>query len=80
MGKLRLRSNQINEAVSFYRQAISLNPESTEAMLNIGVFYANNNQLDKALEIWRKALSIDPDNRQIKENIYKAKELLRAVK
>lgn len=61
----------------YFKEVLRLGPKSEEAMLNIGVFYANQGQFNKAIEIWQEALNKNPDNKVIRENIDKARELLR---
>lgn len=61
----------------YFKEVLRSDSKSKEAMLNIGVFYANQGQLNKAIDIWQEALNNNPDNKIIRENIDKAKELLR---
>jgi Flp pilus assembly protein TadD len=61
----------------YFKEALRLGSKSAETMLNIGVFYANQGWLNKAIEIWQEALNKNPDNKIIKENIDKARRLLR---
>jgi len=64
------------QAGYYFSELLKLGPKSQEAMLNLGIFYANHGQLNKAVEIWEKSLSNAPDNKIIKENIEKAQQLL----
>lgn len=65
------------EADYYFSEALKSGSRSAEAMFNIGIFYANRGQLNKAIEIWQEGLRNAPDNKIIKENIDRAKELLR---
>ncbi|MDP2946155.1 MAG: hypothetical protein Q8N61_01720, partial [bacterium] len=65
-----------NKAFYYFNEALRLDAKSEEAMLNMGIFYANHNQLNKAIEIWQEGLNKNPNSTIIKENIDRAKELL----
>lgn len=61
----------------YFSELSKFGPKSQDTMLNVGIFYANRGQLNKAIEIWQEGLRNAPDNKIIKENIDRAKELLR---
>lgn len=49
-------------ALSLFRNALNLKPQSTEAYYSIGMFYQDNNQPDKALKTYHDLLEkADPD-------------------
>ena len=64
----------------YFKEVLRSGSKSAETMLNIGVFYANQGQFNKAIEIWQEALYKSPGNKIIKENIERAKELLRKAR
>lgn len=47
-------------ALQYYDNALRVDPKSTEAMYNKGLFYQNNNELNKAIEEYTAILKIDP--------------------
>jgi tetratricopeptide (TPR) repeat protein len=61
----------------YFSELLKIGLKSQEAMLNIGIFYANHGQLNKAIEFWQEGLRNAPGNKILKENIDRAKELLR---
>jgi Tfp pilus assembly protein PilF len=63
------------KALRCFKEALRLDPKSEEAMLNLGVFYANNGQLDSAISIWRQALDYNPNNKSIRQNLDMARQL-----
>ena len=53
---------QHEEAIREYRRALSSNPNSDEALFQIGQVYNHIGLFDKALEEFQKALAINPNN------------------
>ncbi len=51
----------IDSAVIYYKQALQLNPEFTEAWHNLGLCYVERKDRPRALEAFSKALKYNPD-------------------
>jgi tetratricopeptide (TPR) repeat protein len=49
-----------SEAVKYYRKAIKLNPDYTEAFINLGVTYYQLGKYSKAIDAYEKALRLNP--------------------
>jgi tetratricopeptide (TPR) repeat protein len=77
-GVRHYQSGDLEEAIGEYRQAISIDPNYTEAYLNLGVIYKIQGDLDGARGYFEKVLSLDPHGvvgRQAKENLRKLETL-----
>lgn len=77
-GVRHYQSGDLEEAVGEYRQAISIDPNYTEAFLNLGVIYKIQGDVDGARSYFEKALALDPHGvvgRQAKENLRKLEGL-----
>jgi tetratricopeptide (TPR) repeat protein len=73
-GARHYQSGDLEEAISEYRQAISIDSNYAEAYLNLGVIYKIQGDLDGARGYFEKALSIDPHGvvgRSAKDNLRK---------
>lgn len=53
-------SNKLPEAISEYQNALSLNPEFSQAHCNLGLIFNQQHNYAKALSEFRKALAINP--------------------
>lgn len=58
-----------NEAESFYTKALTLKPDYTKAILNLGHLYYMTARYDMAAVNYRKVLYYEPDNLQAKNNL-----------
>lgn len=47
-------------AITYYQNAININPTNTDAYYNLGIYYQENDMLNKAQEAYRKIIEIDP--------------------
>lgn len=56
LGLIFLRHNLIKDAIEQFETAISIDPDSAEALNNLGLAYIMLNQNNKAIQILRKAL------------------------
>ena len=56
-------------AIDYYNNALRIDPKSTEAMYNMGMFYQENNQLNKAIETYTAMLKMDPQNKFANYNL-----------
>jgi len=50
------------EAVKYYQKAIKLNPDFTEAFINLGVAYYQLGKYSKAIDAYEKALQLNPQS------------------
>ena len=62
-------------AESAFKEALTLDANSSDVMKNLGALYANFGDFNKAILIWEKALKIKPDDQELKKNIEHAKNL-----
>jgi tetratricopeptide (TPR) repeat protein len=60
--------NKSSEAMEFYEKAISLNPNSYQALSNKGLLLSNANKLEEALECYNEAIKINRNNASIWSN------------
>jgi tetratricopeptide (TPR) repeat protein len=60
MGDTLRETQRFDEAVHYYKLAMQENPQSAEAMSNIGLVLKAANQLEQAQTIQLKAIGIDP--------------------
>lgn len=49
-----------SEAITYYEQALEIQPTATNVMADLGACYRNTNRVDEALQMWEKALKINP--------------------
>jgi tetratricopeptide (TPR) repeat protein len=61
LGNLHLEQRKFDEAYSYYKVAIELNPKSAEAWHSCGVALANQGKLITSINFFESALSLDPD-------------------
>lgn len=55
-------------AIEYYNSALEINPESVEALQNLGLFYQTTGRIQKAIENYNKAEKIMPDNAIVNYN------------
>ena len=60
---------QWEEAKSYYRQALTLNPTLVEARNNLGTLYVRQQQLTAAIDEFRAAIRIDPNYAMVRNNL-----------
>jgi tetratricopeptide (TPR) repeat protein len=60
---------QSEEAMSFYRQALTLNPTLVEARNNLGALYVRQQQLTAAIDEFREAIRVDPNYAMVRNNL-----------
>jgi hypothetical protein len=61
--------NCIEEAITSYRRAISINPDFAEAHCNLGVLFKELGKLDEAMTCFSKALEMRPDYSEANYNL-----------
>lgn len=62
MGTLRLRANQLNDAVHLFSRAAAAKPDSADALAGLGAALAALDRNDEALACYQKALSLNPEH------------------
>ncbi len=62
LGDSLQRAGQLSEAEEAFIRVLELEPDSFEALYNLGVTYLNQSQLDKAVAQYEKALAKNPDH------------------
>ena len=60
---------QWEEAKSYYRQALTLNPTLVEARNNLGTLYVRQQQLTAAIDEFQAAIRIDPNYAKVRNNL-----------
>jgi len=64
LGREAQKNGRYSQAVFEYRQALRLDPNLTQAYLNLGnIFFYHDKTLGKAREMYSRVLKIDPDNK-----------------
>ncbi len=61
LGEICLRSNRLDEAIEYFKAAISLNQKNEVAWNNIAIAYDRKGATQKSLKAYEKALEINPD-------------------
>ncbi len=69
MGSSATQLGKLDEAITAFQSAISLNPNHANAYYNMGVVLQNLGQHEKAIDKYKKALSIKPDSHEAYYNI-----------
>ena len=54
------RSKKDPVAITYYQNAINIDPTKTDSYYNLGIFYQQNDMLNEAQETYRKLIEIDP--------------------
>jgi tetratricopeptide (TPR) repeat protein len=62
IGSKLLRENNFNEAESYLKEAIELDPLFVDAMDHLGMVYRRQNRLDEAEEMYLRSISINDKN------------------
>jgi tetratricopeptide (TPR) repeat protein len=62
IGSKLLRENSFNEAESYLKEAIELDPLFVDAMDHLGMVYRRQNRLDEAEEMYLRSISINDKN------------------
>ena len=76
LGSALLASERYTEGVPELVRALGLQPSSTLALNNLGLFYAKQNDYGRALDFWNRSLSIDTHQPQIREAAVAARSRL----
>jgi tetratricopeptide (TPR) repeat protein len=76
LGSALLAAQRYTEGVPELVRALGLQPSSTLALNNLGLFYAKQNDYGRALDFWNRSLSIEPRQPQIREAAVAARSRL----
>lgn len=76
LGSALLAAQRYSEGVPELVRALGLQPSSTLALNNLGLFYAKQNDYGRALDFWNRSLSIEPHQPQIREAAMSARSRL----
>jgi predicted AlkP superfamily phosphohydrolase/phosphomutase/Tfp pilus assembly protein PilF len=76
LGSALLAAERYNDGVPELVRALGLQPSSTLALNNLGLFYAKQNDYGRALDFWNRSLSIDAHQPQIREAAMAARSRL----
>lgn len=76
LGSSLLAAERYNEGVPELVRALGLQPSSTLALNNLGLFYANQKDYGRALDFWNRSLSIEPHQPRIREAAVAARSRL----
>ncbi len=76
LGSALLEAERYTEGVPELVRALGLQPSSTLALNNLGLFYAKQNDYGRALDFWNRSLSVDAHQPQIREGAVAARSRL----
>ena len=76
LGSALLEAERYTEGVPELVRALGLQPSSTLALNNLGLFYSKQNDYGRALDYWNRSLSIDAHQPQIREAAVAARSRL----
>jgi predicted AlkP superfamily phosphohydrolase/phosphomutase/Tfp pilus assembly protein PilF len=76
LGSDLLEAERYTEGLPELVRALGLQPSSTLALNNIGLFYSKQNDYGRALDFWNRSLSIDAHQPQIREAAVAARSRL----
>ena len=76
LGSALLEAERYTEGVPELVRALGLQPSSTVALNNLGLFYAKQNDYGRALDFWNRSLSVDAHQPQIREAAVAARSRL----
>jgi tetratricopeptide (TPR) repeat protein len=62
LGNALLRKGRIDEALTEYKRALSVNPRDVETYNNLGIAYKKKGMLNEAIYEFKKVLTIKPDH------------------
>ena len=68
-GNQSFNAQRYDEAITFYKQAIALDPSSIDANYDLGVTYGKKGMLDESIAAYERVLVIDPNHAQAHNNL-----------
>ena len=66
-GSALAQADRYTEGLPELERALTLQPSSTTALNNLGVFYAKKEDYGRALDFWNRSLTIDPRQPSIRQ-------------
>jgi len=76
LGSALVAGQRYTEGVPELVRALGLQPSSTLALNNLGLFYAKQNDYGRALDYWNRSLSIEPHQPRIRDAAVAARSRL----
>lgn len=68
LGSALAQANRYSEGVPELERALGLQPSSTLALNNLGIYYAIRKDYGRALDFWNRSLNIDPRQPEIRKS------------
>jgi len=78
LATLYAQQGAMDLAIRHYVKVTELDAEVIEAHYNLGLAYAMQGKLKQAIAAWEKVLQLDPNHRSARNNIEKAKEMMKS--
>jgi tetratricopeptide (TPR) repeat protein len=72
MAEALARSEQPDEALSYYDKALKYKPDDTEILNNYGLALVGKGKIDEAVTLYDRSLEIDPDSVELLNNLANA--------
>ena len=69
LGFIAIQNGNNNEAIDLIERSITIKPDFTDALINLGVAYNNIGLLNEAVSSYQKALTFKPDNVKALNNL-----------
>lgn len=64
-----IKQGKLNEAKSYYQEAMAIRPQYPEAISNLALIYANQKKYDKTRSLFQQAIEFWPDNAELYYNV-----------
>lgn len=61
-GSMMMSRENYNEAIKYFKQAVTESPKWTDCYINLGNAYASTEQYDEAVETFKRGLILEPKN------------------
>jgi spermidine synthase len=69
LGRLYLKSGEIDEGISFFNKVLQINPDHTDTLNALGVALLNQGKVDEGIKCFDKVLLINPDDVSANNNL-----------
>jgi len=73
-GNQSFSAQRYDEAITFYKQAIALDPDSIDATYDLGVTYGKKDMLEESIAAYDRVIAISPRHAQAHNNLGSAYE------
>ena len=73
-GNQAFSAQHYDEAITFYKQAVTLDPDSIDANYNLGVVYGKKKMLDESITAYERVIAMKPQYAQAHNNLGSAYE------